>query len=194
MGPWPGFSQKNPIPERGGRPGTSPLQRFNGQLRVWQVIRVNAADDQRAQVAVRGGMEDRGGVAARVRRDRARLQAPGLLDLGACGRVGDEPAAGQEGRQGPDLGRAPVAGPARDPRDLGAGGVRQPDQGREQAGDLGGTFALLLAKPQLRISEGQKAQLIIGDRVPIPTTTFNTGTTVGGNIVPITSLLREDCT
>ncbi len=54
------------------------------------------------------------------------------------------------------------------------------------------TDAELLAKPQLRISEGQKAQLIIGDRVPIPTTTFNTGTTVGGNIVPITSFQYQD--
>jgi general secretion pathway protein D len=54
------------------------------------------------------------------------------------------------------------------------------------------TNAELLAKPQLRISEGQKAQLIIGDRVPIPTTTFNTGTTVGGNIVPVTSFQYQD--
>ncbi|HSD72538.1 MAG TPA: secretin N-terminal domain-containing protein, partial [Thermoanaerobaculia bacterium] len=49
------------------------------------------------------------------------------------------------------------------------------------------TDAELLARPQLRISEGQKAQLVIGDRVPIPTTTFNTGTTIGGAIVPVTS-------
>jgi general secretion pathway protein D len=54
------------------------------------------------------------------------------------------------------------------------------------------TDSELLAKPQLRISEGQKAQLVIGDRVPIPTTTFNTGTTVGGNIVPITSFQYQD--
>jgi general secretion pathway protein D len=54
------------------------------------------------------------------------------------------------------------------------------------------TDAELLAKPQLRISEGQKAQLIIGDKVPIPTTTFNTGTTVGGNIVPVTSFQYQD--
>ena len=44
----------------------------------------------------------------------------------------------------------------------------------------------------MRISEGQKAQLIIGDKVPIPTTTFNTGTTVGGNIVPVTSFQYQD--
>jgi general secretion pathway protein D len=54
------------------------------------------------------------------------------------------------------------------------------------------TDAELLAKPQLRISEGQKAQLIIGDKIPIPTTTFNTGTTVGGNIVPVTSFQYQD--
>src|SRR5262249_40822709 len=52
--------------------------------------------------------------------------------------------------------------------------------------------AELLAKPQLRISEGQKAQLIIGDKVPIPTTTFNTSNTVGANIVPITSFQYQD--
>lgn len=54
------------------------------------------------------------------------------------------------------------------------------------------TDAELLAKPQLRISEGQKAQLIIGDQVPIPTTSFNTGTTVGGSIVPVTSFQYRD--
>ncbi len=52
--------------------------------------------------------------------------------------------------------------------------------------------AELLAKPQLRIAEGQKAQLVIGDRRPIPVTTFNTGTTVGGNIVPVTSFQYQD--
>jgi len=52
--------------------------------------------------------------------------------------------------------------------------------------------AELLAKPQLRIAEGQKAQLVIGDRQPIPVTTFNTGSTVGGNIVPVTSFQYQD--
>ena len=52
--------------------------------------------------------------------------------------------------------------------------------------------AQLLAKPQLRISEGEKANLHIGDRVPIPVTTFNTGQTVGGNIVPVTSFQYQD--
>ncbi|MDQ5857888.1 MAG: hypothetical protein M3542_06380, partial [Acidobacteriota bacterium] len=54
------------------------------------------------------------------------------------------------------------------------------------------TDAELLARPQLRNSEGQKAQLVIGDRIPIPTTTFNTGTTIGGNIVPVTSFQYQD--
>ena len=52
--------------------------------------------------------------------------------------------------------------------------------------------AQLLAKPQLRISEGEKANLHIGDRVPIPVTTFNTQQTAGGNIVPITSFQYQD--
>ncbi len=52
--------------------------------------------------------------------------------------------------------------------------------------------AELLAKPQLRIAEGQKANLVIGDRQPIPVTTFNTGQTVGGNIVPVTSFQYQD--
>jgi general secretion pathway protein D len=52
--------------------------------------------------------------------------------------------------------------------------------------------AELLAKPQLRISEGQKAQLVIGDKVPIPTTSFNTSNTVGGAIVPVTSFQYQD--
>jgi general secretion pathway protein D len=52
--------------------------------------------------------------------------------------------------------------------------------------------AQLLAKPQLRITDGEKANLVIGDKVPIPLTTFNTSNTVGGNIVPITSFQYQD--
>ena len=54
--------------------------------------------------------------------------------------------------------------------------------------------AQVLAKPELRISEGEKAQLTIGDRIPIPTTTFNTQTALGGTgaIVPITSFQYQD--
>jgi len=52
--------------------------------------------------------------------------------------------------------------------------------------------AQLLAKPQLRITDGEKASLVIGDKVPIPLTTFNTSNTVGGSIVPITSFQYQD--
>jgi general secretion pathway protein D len=44
-----------------------------------------------------------------------------------------------------------------------------------------------LAQPQLRITEGEKASLVIGDEVPIPVTAFNSGNTGGGGVVPITS-------
>ena len=49
-----------------------------------------------------------------------------------------------------------------------------------------------IAKPQLRVTEGEKANIHIGDRVPIPTTTFNTANTVGGNVVPITSFVYQE--
>jgi general secretion pathway protein D len=52
--------------------------------------------------------------------------------------------------------------------------------------------AQTLAQPKLRITEGEKASLTIGDRVPIPTTTFNTGNTAGGNIVPVTSFQYQE--
>jgi general secretion pathway protein D len=39
----------------------------------------------------------------------------------------------------------------------------------------------IVAKPQLRVSEGEQAEILIGDRVPIPTTSFNTSQTVGGS-------------
>jgi general secretion pathway protein D len=54
------------------------------------------------------------------------------------------------------------------------------------------TDAQILAKPQLRISEGEEANLVIGDRVPIPVTSFNTANTIGGNIVPLTSFQYTD--
>ncbi|HYG62836.1 MAG TPA: secretin N-terminal domain-containing protein [Thermoanaerobaculia bacterium] len=55
------------------------------------------------------------------------------------------------------------------------------------------TQAQILARPQLRITDGEKANLIIGDKVPIPLTTFNTQN-VGtqGGIVPITSFQYQD--
>jgi general secretion pathway protein D len=52
--------------------------------------------------------------------------------------------------------------------------------------------AELLARPQLRISDGEKASLHIGEQVPIPLTTFNTANTVGANIVPVTSFSYQD--
>ncbi len=52
--------------------------------------------------------------------------------------------------------------------------------------------AQLLANPQVRISDGEPANLVIGDRVPIPVTTFNSAQTVGSNIVPITSFQYQD--
>lgn len=53
--------------------------------------------------------------------------------------------------------------------------------------------AEVLAKPQLRIAEGEKAQLTIGDRVPIPVTTVNTAQSIGGTgVIPITSFQYQD--
>jgi general secretion pathway protein D len=49
-----------------------------------------------------------------------------------------------------------------------------------------------IAKPQLRVSEGERAEIMIGDRVPIPTTSFNTGNTIGTNVVPITSFTYQN--
>jgi general secretion pathway protein D len=50
-----------------------------------------------------------------------------------------------------------------------------------------------IAKPQLRVTEGEKAEILIGDRVPIPTTSFNTGSSgVGGVVVPITSFTYQN--
>ncbi len=55
------------------------------------------------------------------------------------------------------------------------------------------TDAEVLAKPQLRIAEGEKAQLVIGDRIPIPVTTINTQQAVGSTgVVPITSFQYQD--
>ncbi len=55
------------------------------------------------------------------------------------------------------------------------------------------TDAKTLAQPQLRVTEGEKASLVIGDRVPIPVTSFNTqyaGQT--GGVTPITSYQYQD--
>lgn len=50
----------------------------------------------------------------------------------------------------------------------------------------------VLAQPQLRITEGEKASLHIGDKVPIPVTSFNTSNSIGSNVVPITSFQYSD--
>ena len=47
--------------------------------------------------------------------------------------------------------------------------------------------ASILAQPQLRITEGEKASLHLGDRVPIPVTSLKTGNTIGGNSAPCRS-------
>lgn len=52
--------------------------------------------------------------------------------------------------------------------------------------------AQTLAQPKMRITEGEKASLTIGDRVPIPTTTFNTANLNSSNIVPVTSFQYQD--
>ncbi len=49
-----------------------------------------------------------------------------------------------------------------------------------------------IAKPSVRVTEGEQAEILIGDRVPIPTTSFNTSQTIGGNIVPITSFTYQN--
>jgi len=53
--------------------------------------------------------------------------------------------------------------------------------------------AQVIAKPQVRVSEGAKATVRIGDRIPIPTTTFNAAPTIGGTVgVPITSFTYQN--
>ena len=54
------------------------------------------------------------------------------------------------------------------------------------------TETKLIAKPSLRVAEGEEASILIGDRVPIPTTTFNTSNTIGSSIVPITSFTYQN--
>jgi len=53
----------------------------------------------------------------------------------------------------------------------------------------------LLANPQLRISEGEKASLHIGQRIPVPVSTFTSaaiGTTNTGTYAPVTSYQYQD--
>jgi len=53
--------------------------------------------------------------------------------------------------------------------------------------------AQLLAKPQLRISEGEKATLHIGQKIPLPVSTFTSASTGGtGTFAPVTSFTYTD--
>ncbi len=53
--------------------------------------------------------------------------------------------------------------------------------------------AQALAQPKLRITEGEKGNLTIGDRVPVPTTSFNTSTGgQNGGIIPVTSFQYQE--
>jgi len=45
----------------------------------------------------------------------------------------------------------------------------------------------LVAQPKLRAKEGETTTLLIGEEVPVVTTTFNPQATVGGNVVPVSS-------
>jgi len=51
----------------------------------------------------------------------------------------------------------------------------------------------LIAKPNLRVAEGETAKIHIGDKVPIPTTTFNFNQTdQSGTVIPITSYTYQN--
>ncbi|HUJ14072.1 MAG TPA: secretin N-terminal domain-containing protein [Thermoanaerobaculia bacterium] len=51
----------------------------------------------------------------------------------------------------------------------------------------------LLANPELRISEGEKATLHIGQRIPVPVSTFTSvSTTTAGTFAPVTSYQYQD--
>ncbi|HJO03082.1 MAG TPA: secretin N-terminal domain-containing protein [Acidobacteriota bacterium] len=50
----------------------------------------------------------------------------------------------------------------------------------------------LIAQPQLRASDGQVSSLLVGEQRPIISTTFNPTSTVGGNVVPISSTEYRD--
>lgn len=50
----------------------------------------------------------------------------------------------------------------------------------------------LIANTKLRAREGEETTLLIGEQVPVVTTTFNPQATVGGNIVPVSSTEYKD--
>jgi general secretion pathway protein D len=53
------------------------------------------------------------------------------------------------------------------------------------------TEAHTIARPQLRVTEGEKASINIGDQVPIPTTTYNVSSVVGSG-TPITNFTYQN--
>jgi len=50
----------------------------------------------------------------------------------------------------------------------------------------------LIAQPQLRASDGQASQLLVGEQRPIVTTTFNPANTSGGDVIPISTTEYRD--
>jgi len=50
----------------------------------------------------------------------------------------------------------------------------------------------LVASPDLRVTEGELASLVIGEQVPIVTTTYNPGQLAGNQVVPIRSTVYRD--
>jgi general secretion pathway protein D len=54
------------------------------------------------------------------------------------------------------------------------------------------TEAKSLAQPQMRITEGEKGSLVLGDRVPIPVTSFNTQYQGSAGVIPVTSFQYQD--
>jgi general secretion pathway protein D len=50
----------------------------------------------------------------------------------------------------------------------------------------------LIAQPQLRASDGQASQLLVGEQRPIVTTTFNPSNTSGGDVIPISTTEYRD--
>lgn len=50
----------------------------------------------------------------------------------------------------------------------------------------------LIAQPQLRASDGQLSELLVGEQRPIVTTTFNPSNTSGGDVIPIATTEYRD--
>ncbi|NKB87424.1 MAG: hypothetical protein GKS06_04300 [Acidobacteria bacterium] len=50
----------------------------------------------------------------------------------------------------------------------------------------------LIAQPQLRASDGQASQLLVGEQRPVVTTTFNPSNTSGGDVIPISTTEYRD--